>query len=61
MNKINKPYTSLPTYADVEYIDGKLKVASNIVNRTTNTKRKTDWLETIDILLDQRNALASME
>lgn len=56
-----KPYATLPTYADIEYVDGKLKVASGIVARTTDPTVKRRWLETIDILLDQRSALASLE
>lgn len=56
-----KAYAFLPDYADVDYIDGKLKVARGIVSRTTNERRKRDWLETIDVLLDQRTALAELE
>lgn len=58
---ITKPYTNLPDYADVEYVDGKLQVARGIVARTNDADRRRRWLETIDILLDQRRALSEME
>lgn len=60
MNLI-KPYTNLPSYADIEYIDGKLKVAQGIVSRTDNLNTKNNWLETIDILLDQRSAMLEVK
>lgn len=53
---IDKPYTNLPNYADLEYIDGKLKVAQSIVKRTTSEETKKRWNETINIILDQRAA-----
>ena len=56
-----KPYASLPDYADVEYVDGKLKVARGIITRTEDTELKRRWMDTVDILLDQRAALASLE
>lgn len=55
-----KPYAKLPDYADVEYVDGKLKVARGIVSRTQDFDLRRRWLETIDILLDQRAALVSL-
>lgn len=59
---MNKPYaSSVPNYADVEYIDGKLKVASGIVARTDDPNLKRRWLETIDQLLEQRAVLAELE
>lgn len=54
-----KGYTTLPDYADVPYVDGKLRVARGIVSRTENPDLRRRWLETIDILLDQRLALVS--
>lgn len=57
MTPIEKPYTILPSYADVDYVDGKLKVARGIIARTNNPDLKKRWQETADILLDQRNAL----
>lgn len=56
-----KPYTYLPDYADVAYIDGKLQVARRIVSRTTDPDLRRRWLETVDILLDQRKAMAEIE
>lgn len=58
---IVKPYTTLPDYADVEYVDGKLRVAAGIASRTNDPERRRQWLETADILLDQRNALAALK
>ena len=58
---LEKPYAKLPDYADVDYVDGKLRVASGIVSRTTDLQVKRNWSDTIDILLDQRLALSSIE
>ena len=55
-----KPYTYLPEYADVAYVDGKLRVAQGIVSRTKDPERRRRWLETIDILLAQRAAMTSV-
>lgn len=57
---VSKPYAALPDYADVDYVDGKLRVASGIARRATDPERRRKWLETADILLDQRNALAAL-
>jgi len=58
---IGKPYTSLPDYADIAYVDGKLRVASGIARRAKDPERRRCWLETADILLDQRIALATLD
>jgi hypothetical protein len=58
---IVKPYATLPDYADVEYVDGKLRVASGIVRRTNDPDLRRRWLGTIDILLSQRKALAEID
>ena len=57
---IIKPYATLPDYADEEYVDGKLAVARGILSRTTDPDLCRRWLETVDILLDQRRALAAV-
>jgi hypothetical protein len=57
---IIKPYATLPDYADVEYVDGKLRVAQGIVSRTDDLDLRRRWLQTIDILLDQRRALTEL-
>lgn len=54
-------YTYLPAYADVEYVDGKLQVARSVIQTTKNQALKQRWLKTIDILLDQRLALADVQ
>lgn len=61
MSSIVKPYAFLPTYANVAYVDGKLEVAASIVANTSSEKVKANWMETIDILLVQRQVLASIE
>lgn len=61
MTVLVKPYAVLPDYADVAYVDGKLSVARGIVSRTSDPDLKRRWWETIDILLAQRSALASIE
>ncbi len=61
MTALIKPYTTLPDYADIAYVDGKLLVAKGIVSRTSNPDLKRRWMETIDILLGQRSALMSIE
>lgn len=61
MTALVKPYTILPDYADVAYVDGKLSVARGIIARTGDPDLKRRWQETVDILLDQRSALASLE
>lgn len=61
MTELIKPYTSLPDYADIDYIDGKLKVAAGIIRRTQDPDLKRRWLETVDILLAQRSAMESMQ
>jgi hypothetical protein len=58
---IERPYTGLPDYADVDYVDGKLRVASGIVSRTSDSDLRRRWLQTIDILLAQRRVLAELE
>ena len=59
--KVEKPYTYLPHYADVEYVDGKLRVARASLAAVTTDEARRGWRETIDILLDQRAALAAIE
>lgn len=54
---VTRPYANLPSYADVEYVDGKLHVARGIIRRTGDPGLRRRWLQTVDILLDQRNAL----
>lgn len=61
LGPLSKPYTSLPDYADAEYVDGKLSVAQGIVSRSTDPDVRRRWLETIDILLAQRSVLAEVE
>lgn len=61
MNSLEKPYTALPSYADVSYVDGKLSVAAGIIRRASGEALRLRWLETVDILLDQRLALSSLE
>jgi hypothetical protein len=56
-----KPYAYLPDYADVAYVDGKLSVARGIIARATDPGLKRRWMETVDLLLEQRSALASLE
>lgn len=56
---LSKPYTWLPDYADVDYVDGKLSVARGIIARATDPDLRRRWQETVDILLDQRSALAA--
>ncbi len=58
---MTSPYLSQPIYADVEYIDGKLKVARGIVSRTSDSNLKDRWQKTIDSLLDQRSMLFEVE
>ena len=58
LGPLEKPYTYLPVYADVEYVDGKLRVAQGILGRTTDPERRRRWMQTVDILLAQRTALA---
>jgi hypothetical protein len=58
---LEKPYTTLPDYADVAYVDGKLSVAQYCLKAARTQKQKDEWHETIDILLGQRLALASLE
>jgi hypothetical protein len=58
---IERPYTGLPDYADADYVDGKLRVASGIVSRTSDSDLRRRWLQTIDILLAQRRVLAELE
>lgn len=57
---LEKPYTYLPDYADVDYVDGKLRVARGILSRTTDVDLRRRWLQTVDILLAQRTALAGV-
>lgn len=61
MTALAKPYTTLPDYADVAYVDGKLSVARGIIARTDDPGLRRRWQETVDILLDQRSALTSLE
>jgi hypothetical protein len=56
-----KPYAFLPDYADVAYVDGKLSVARGIIARTADPGLKRRWMETVDLLLEQRSALASLD
>lgn len=57
---IEKPYAALPEYADVAYVDGKLRVAQGIVSRTSDPDLRRRWMQTIDVLLAQRTALAGV-
>lgn len=57
---IVKAYTDLPDYADVSYVDRKLRVARMMLRRQDLDLRRR-WLETVDILLDQRAALARVK
>lgn len=61
MTALVKPYAYLPDYADVDYVDGKLSVAQGIIARTTDPGLKRRWMETVDLLLEQRSALASLD
>jgi len=60
LGPIEKPYTYLPVYADVAYVDGKLNVARGILSRATDPDLRRRWLQTVDILLAQRSALADV-
>jgi len=55
-----KPYAFLPDYAGFAYIDGKLKVASGIVAKVKDEDLRRRWRETVNLLLDQRNAMADI-
>jgi hypothetical protein len=57
---LEKPYTYLPEYADVAYVDGKLSVARGILSRTTDPDVRRRWMQTVDILLAQRAALSAV-
>lgn len=61
MSDCPSPYTALPDYADVKYVDGKLKVASGVLANCKDPRIKKNWLRTIDLLLDQRSALLALE
>lgn len=61
MTALVKPYAFLPDYADVAYVDGKLSVARGIIARSTDPDLKRRWRETVDLLLEQRSALASLD
>lgn len=60
LGPLQKPYTYLPEYADVEYVDGKLRVAQKVLSLTTDPEKRRRWMQTVDILLAQRTALASV-
>ena len=60
LGPLQKPYTYLPEYADVDYVDGKLRVAQGILSRTSDPVKRRRWMQTVDILLAQRVALASV-
>ncbi|GAW50604.1 MULTISPECIES: hypothetical protein [unclassified Nocardioides] len=52
---MSKPYARVPSHADVEYVDGKLRVAAGIIHRAAERgERKEGWLKTVDELLDRR-------
>lgn len=57
---IQKPYTYLPEYADVDYVDGKLRVARLVLSRATDPEKRLRWMQTVDILLAQRTALVGI-
>jgi hypothetical protein len=57
---IVSPYCSIPSYADVDYIDGKLKVARLCV-QSSNAKTRKNWLAIIDRLLELRSMLEKVE
>ena len=58
---IVKPYANLPDHAGVEYVDGKLAVAAGIIRNTSDPNLRRRWLATVDVLLDQRRALAALD
>lgn len=60
MGPMERPYTYLPVYADVDYVDGKLRVARGILGRTNDPDLRRRWMQTVDILLAQRTALAAI-
>ena len=55
-----KPYGYLPDYADVEYVDGKLRVARAALAASDTPQQQARWRGTVDLLLDQRSALVSL-
>lgn len=57
---IVKPYATLPDYADIAYVDGRIAVARGIIVRTADPDLRRRWLATVDVLLDQRCALADL-
>ena len=60
MAPLGKPYTYLPPYADVSYVDGKLRVCRGVIPRSHDAQKRRRWQQTVDILLDQRLALLEL-